>query len=139
MNAILDETFGKGSRKSDADPAFAITAKRNVHYPALRHKLRFIQLYQQYGTVEEAARQYMSWAHAWNSNFKPRSSRRTAIPKTISRFAKALEAHEAERAKRPRAKKSEEYHYARSDIVRFLRSADKIVRNVASGVFPGSG
>ena len=46
--------FGRSTLKSPVKPRFEISAKRNVHYPALRSMLRFLQLYAEKKTLEDA-------------------------------------------------------------------------------------
>ena len=137
IKEILDGAFGKGSKKASVDPAFEITAKRNVRYDALRQKLRFLQVYEKHKTVEEATKQYMAWALNWNAKLKPRSERKTARPKTIARFSDELDAHELALQKKPRSKKIPAYNTARSDVMKFLKSAENVLHNAAGGKFPG--
>ena len=137
LRKLLDVTFGKKQIKTTAKPKFEITAKRNVHYPSLRHKLRFLEFFEQKKTVEDATVGYLEWATNWNTKVSTKSSRKTAIPKSISRFGKALQEHREDLKHLGRAKKTPEYNAARSDMVRFLKSAQKIMRNAAAGRFPG--
>jgi len=137
LRKLLDVTFGKKQIKTTSKPKFEITAKRNVHYPSLRHKLRFLEMFEQKMTVEEATLYYLEWAVNWNNKVGAKSSRKTVIPKSISRFGKALQEHRADLKRLGRAKKTPEYNAARSDMVRFLKSAQKIMRNAAAGRFPG--
>lgn len=137
LRKLIDGTFGKKYTKNTAKPKFEINAKRNVHYPSLRQKLRFLEMYQQKLTVEETTLHYLEWATSWNAKVGAKSDRRTDVPKSISRFGKALQEHREELKRVGRAKKSPEYNAARSDMVRFLKSAQKIMHNTANGRFPG--
>lgn len=139
IKTMLDLQFGKARSRSQIKPIFTITAKRNVHYPALRQKLRFIKLVEDCKSIDLATKKYIEWAEAWNAKLPPKSSKRTAIPRTLARFAKELSAYESDLRSRGRAKKTREYSSARSDVLRFEKSGRKILANVASGVFPGSG
>lgn len=138
IKGLLEKRFGKSSSRSQAVPAFSITAKRSVHYPTLRHKLRFMQLVEEHGTIEVATRRYIEWAEKWNAKLPPRSRRRTTVPRTLARFAKELDAYEADLQKRGRAKKTDAYFNAQKDVQRFLKLGQKILANVAAGIFPGS-
>ena len=137
LRKLIDATFGKKAIKNNAKPKFEITAKRNVHYPSLRQKLRFLEMYQQKMTVEETTLHYLEWATAWNIKVGAKSSRKTQIPKSISRFGRELREHREDLKRLGRAKKSPEYNAARSDMVRFLKSARKVMSNTAAGRFPG--
>ncbi len=138
IKGLLEKRFGKSGSRSQAVPSFSITAKRSVHYPALRHKLRFMQLVEEHVTIEVATRRYVEWAETWNAKLAPKSRRRTTVPGTLARFAKELDAYEADLQKRSRAKKTEAFFNAQKDVQRFLKSGQKILSNVASGIFPGS-
>jgi hypothetical protein len=137
LRKLLDASFGKKQIKNNAKPKFEITAKRNVHYPSLRHKLRFLEMFQEKKTIEATTLHYLEWAISWNTKVGAQSSRKTSIPKSISRFGKALQEHQEELKRMGRAKKTPEYNAARSDMVRFLKSAQKIMRSTAAGRFPG--
>ena len=138
LRKLLDAQFGTKLIKGNAKPKFEITAKRNVHYPSLRQKLRFLEYFQQKKTVEETTLYYLEWAQSWNKKVGAKSSRKTVIPKSIVRFGKALIQNREEVQRIGRAKKSPEYNAARSDMVRFLKSAQKVIQNTAHGTFPGS-
>ena len=130
--------FGKSTSKSAFKPQFEITAKRNVHYPALRSMLRFLRLYAQSKNLEDATSAYMEWVRARNDKVKGTKREPSQIPKTLERFYQEIKLHQDDVKKYGRAKQSQKYNNAKNDARKFLAQGRKVLANVAKGQFPGS-
>lgn len=137
LKKLIEAQFADKKAIKVEKPKYEISAKRSVHFPSLRAKLRFLEIFQTQKTVESTTLRYLEWAEGWNAKFAKRSSRRVSVPKSITRFGKSLRAYQAEITRLGRVKKTPEYNAARSDMVRFLKSAEKIMLNTAQGSFPG--
>ena len=130
--------FGKSTIKVAKKPRFEIVAKRNVHYPALRSMLRFLQLYAQKKTLEDATVAYMEWVLAWNVKIKGTKREPSHVPKTLERFHMEIKLYQEDVKKYGRAKQSQKYNNAKNDARKFLEQGRKVLANVAKGQFPGS-
>lgn len=130
--------FGRSTINVTERPRYEIVSKRNVHYPALRSMLRFLQLYAQKKTLEGATVAYMEWVLAWNEKIKGTKREPSHVPKTLERFYKEIKLHEEEVKKRGKAKQSQKYNNAKNDARKFLEQGRKVLGNVAKGQFPGS-
>lgn len=130
--------FGRSTIKVAEKPQFEIVSKRSVHYPALRSMLRFLQLYAQKKTLEDATVAYMEWVLAWNEKIKGTNREPSHVPKTLERFYKEIKLHQEDMKKYGRAKQSQKYNNAKNDTRKFLEQGRKVLSNVAKGQFPGS-
>lgn len=130
--------FGRSTIKVTEKPQFEIVSKRNVHYPALRSMLRFLQLYAKKKNLEDATVAYMEWVLAWNEKIKRTNREPSHVPKTLERFYKEIKLHEEDVKKYGRAKQSQKYNNAKNDARKFLEQGRKVLANVAKGQFPGS-
>jgi hypothetical protein len=130
--------FGGSSSRSTVKPQFEITSKRNVHYPALRSMLRFLQLHAQKKTLEDATVAYMEWVLGWNEKIKDSRREPSHVPKTLERFYREIKLYEEDVSKYGRAKQSQRYNNAKNDARKFLQQGRKVLANVAKGQFPGS-
>jgi hypothetical protein len=130
--------FGRSTIKVTEKPQFEIVSKRNVHYPALRSMLRFLQLYAQKKTLEDATVAYMEWVLGWNEKIKGTNREPSHVPKTLERFYKEINFHLEDVKKYGKAKQSQKYNNAKNDARKFLEQGRKVVANVAKGQFPGT-
>lgn len=130
--------FGKSTLKNPVKPRFEISAKRSVHYPALRSMLRLLQLYAEKKTLEEATVAYMEWVLSWNEKIKGTKREPSHVPKTLERFYREIKLYEEDVSKYGRAKQSQKYNNAKNDARKFLQQGRKVLANVAKGQFPGT-
>ena len=130
--------FGRSTIKVTENPQFEIISKRNVHYPALRSMLRFLQLYAQKKTLEDATVAYMEWVLAWNEKIKGTRREPSHVPKTLERFHMEIKHHQEDVKKYGRAKQSQKYNNAKNDARKFLEQGRKVLANVTKGQFPGT-
>lgn len=137
VRKLIRKRFGYARKQSAAKPAFVVTAKRNVHYPALRSMLRFLLLYREKRNLEDAAVAYIDWVNAWNEKVDGTMREPSHVPKTLQRFAEEVKKHREEVRLRGRAKQSPAYNNAKNDVRKFLQQGEKVVKNVAKGLFPG--
>jgi len=130
--------FGRSTIKFTEKPRFEIVSKRNVHYPALRSMLRFLQLHVEKNNLEDATTAYMEWVLPWNEKIKGTKRKPSHVPKTLERFYKEIKLYQEDVSKYGRAKQSQRYNNAKNDARKFLQQGRKVLANVAKGQFPGS-
>lgn len=137
VKKLLRQRFRGRGRRAQNKPKFEITAKRNVHYPALRSMLRFLELYRGTGKLESAALAHIKRVTAWNKRVEGTMREPSLVPKTLQRFVEEIELRGEDLKQNARAKQSAKYNTAKGDARKFLNQAEKVLRNVASGRFPG--
>ena len=122
-------------------PPFEIASNRSMNNASLRAMLKLLAFFYAHGgKIDEATKNYYSWATAWNAQVKYKKWNRELIriPSVLATFAKEIELHENLLAQNgTRVKKRDQYYGSRSDAGRFLRKARKILDNVSFGKFPG--
>jgi hypothetical protein len=140
VKSLLKGRLATGREIDSPRPQFGISAARSINYRSLRAMLKFLQLFRLHKNVEDATEAYCNWAKAWNEKVKEQNRPQVYIPQPLSTFCNAIEEHRKDQAKsRRRIKQSVHYNNCRSDVMRLLRKAQIVVRNVERGVFPGRG
>lgn len=130
------------SRVSPTQPAFVLTSKRSMNMKTLRGMLKYLQLYESNDwDLEDASLAYFKWADSWNKNVRAKKWKRPLVyvPPFLPRFVEEITERRATKKVGPKKRNNTEiYDTYRNQARRFVRRAEKILKNVAVGKFPGS-
>lgn len=140
IKKLLAGVLKKPSSPRRYEPPFSISSQRSINYSSLRAMLKLLQLVRQHKYVEEAVEAYCNWANAWNSEKRQKGWNRPEIfvPGPLTTFLREIEAHRKDQASSTRrVKQSVQFNNARNDVSRLVRKAQKIIKNVERGSFPG--
>jgi hypothetical protein len=140
IKKLLTGILKKQSSPNRNEPAFSVSSKRSMNYPSLRAMLKLLQLMRVHKYVEEATEAYCRWAYAWNAERQKKDWNKPDIfvPGPLTTFLREIEEHRKVQAGSVRrTKQSPQYNNAKNDVSRLVRKAQKILRNVERGKFPG--
>jgi hypothetical protein len=129
-------------RISPSQPPFALSSKRSMNLKTLRGMLKYLQLYEANDwDIEAASLAYFKWAKTWNENVRSKKWKRPLVyvPPFLFGFAEEIIQRKARKHAGPKKQNNtEEYDVYRNQARRFIRRGEKILKNVASGKFPGA-
>jgi hypothetical protein len=129
-------------RISPSQPPFVLSSKRSMNLKTLRGMLKYMQLYESNAwDIEAASLAYFKWAKTWNENVRSKKWKRPLVyvPPFLFAFADEIMKRKTRKSTGPKKQNNtEEYDICRNQSRRFIRRGEKILKNVASGKFPGS-
>lgn len=102
--------------------------------------LMVLKFYRMHYDIDETAINFLNWVDRRKKEFKDQNIQELDfyIPSFISTLVSEInKQNEIQRTAYRKASKSDEYHAARSQALRYLRKAETVVNNVAKGEFPG--
>lgn len=125
--------------------AFRVDENVSIKRDAMRTMLRLYGRSLDFGgDVDKVARDYASWAEAWNNKVSTRrGSKRKINTAIMASYVEHLDGIAAARASGKRVNKSQfgtsemGMDNMRRQIVRYIRKGQRIAENVANGRFPG--
>lgn len=148
-DAIAKATKGEKFKSAKGGGRFELQVKRSKRLETLRVILRMYQLWlANKEDIEVTARAYLDWAEAWNGKVDTKGWKRSKIfvPAHLKRYVELLDLLPTQKKRGASNRTSKgsvnsgtgtNIDTGRNQTRRYITQAQKIIRNVARGDFPG--